>query len=92
LQKVFTVFRADSPQLFVDVNRDQCARMGVEIDEVFQTLQAFLGSRYVNDFNRFRPHLAGGGAVRAAVSAAASRTFAACACATARGGWCPWGQ
>jgi multidrug efflux pump len=53
LQKVFTVFRADSPQLFVDVNRDQCARMGVEIDEVFQTLQTFLGSRYVNDFNRF---------------------------------------
>jgi multidrug efflux pump len=53
LTNVFTVFRANSPQLYVDVNRDQCARMGVPLNDVFVTLQVFLGSQYVNDFNKF---------------------------------------
>jgi multidrug efflux pump len=37
----------------VDVNRDECAQMGVDLQEVFNTLQIYLGSLYVNDFNRF---------------------------------------
>jgi len=48
-----TTFRASVPQLFVDVNRTQAKRMGVPLDDVFNTLQAYLGSAYVNDFNRF---------------------------------------
>jgi multidrug efflux pump len=53
VQGLFTVFRANTPQLYVDVNRDQCQAMGVNPNEVFQTLQVYLGSYYVNDFNKF---------------------------------------
>ncbi len=51
--KLFSVFRANTPQLFVDLNRDQCQTMGVNPHDVFDTLQIYLGSFYVNDFNRF---------------------------------------
>jgi multidrug efflux pump len=50
---LFTVFRANTPQLYVDVNRAQCQSMGVNPNDVFQTLQVYLGSYYVNDFNKF---------------------------------------
>ncbi len=50
---LFSVFRANTPQLFVDINRDQCQTMGVNTQDVFSTLQVYLGSYYVNDFNRF---------------------------------------
>jgi len=53
LTGLFTVYKANSPQLFVDVNRDACLSQGVNLSDVFGTLQAYLGSRYVNDFNRF---------------------------------------
>lgn len=53
LTGLFTVYKAGSPQLFVDVNRDACLSQGVNLSDVFGTLQAYLGSRYVNDFNRF---------------------------------------
>lgn len=50
---MFTVFKANSPQLFADVDRDACLMQGVNLGDVFGTMQAYLGSRYVNDFNRF---------------------------------------
>src|SRR5262249_23194426 len=53
LQGAFTVYRADAPQLYVDVNRKECMQQGIELGDVFLTLQTYLGSRYVNDFNRF---------------------------------------
>src|SRR5262249_38248721 len=53
VEKLFSIVRANVPQLFVDVNRDQCASMGVNPKDVFDTLQIYLGSYYVNDFNRF---------------------------------------
>lgn len=53
LQGLFTVYKANSPQLFVDVDRQECLSQGVQLGDVFSTLQAYLGSRYVNDFNRF---------------------------------------
>ena len=46
-------FRATSPQWFVDVNREKCKAMGLPLQEVFSALQIYLGSNYVNDFNRF---------------------------------------
>jgi multidrug efflux pump len=49
----FTAFTANSPQLFVDLDRTECLKQGVELAEVFSALQVFLGSRYVNDFNLF---------------------------------------
>jgi multidrug efflux pump len=53
IANLFTVFRANTPQLFVDLNRDQCETMGVNPKDVFATLQIYLGSYYVNDFNKF---------------------------------------
>ena len=53
VQGLSTVFNANSPQLFVDVNRQECLAQGVNLGDVFGTLQGYLGSRYVNDFNRF---------------------------------------
>ena len=53
LTGLFTVYKANSPQLFVDVNRQECLTQGVQLGDVFSTLQAYLESRYVNDFNRF---------------------------------------
>ena len=53
------MFRANAPQIYVDVNRKQCMAMGVPLGDLFNTLQVYLGSLYVNDFNLLRPHLAG---------------------------------
>ena len=46
-----TIFTVKSPQKYVDVNRQQCESLGVEPNDVFSTLQIYLGSLYVNDFN-----------------------------------------
>ncbi|MBL1263965.1 efflux RND transporter permease subunit [Methylomicrobium sp. RS1] len=53
LAGLFTTFRADVPQLFVDVDRTRVKAMDVPLQEVFDTLQIYLGSAYVNDFNAF---------------------------------------
>jgi HAE1 family hydrophobic/amphiphilic exporter-1 len=47
---VNTTFRANVPQLFIDINRTQAMILGVPLGTIFNTLQAFLGSAYVNDF------------------------------------------
>jgi multidrug efflux pump len=53
VEKLFSIFRANTPQLYMDLNRDQCQTMDVNPADVFSTLQVYLGSFYVNDFNRF---------------------------------------
>jgi len=50
---LFNGFRARTPQLYVDIDRTKVKTMGVQLTDVFDTLQAYLGSYYVNDFNRF---------------------------------------
>ncbi|MEI7687006.1 MAG: efflux RND transporter permease subunit, partial [Planctomycetota bacterium] len=50
---LFSSFRSSTPQLFVDVDRIKCKTMKVELNDVFDTLQVFLGGYYVNDFNLF---------------------------------------
>jgi HAE1 family hydrophobic/amphiphilic exporter-1 len=50
LQRVFSTFAANTPQLLVEVNRNQAKALGVSIDSIFNTLQTLLGSQYVNDF------------------------------------------
>jgi multidrug efflux pump len=47
------VFRANAPQLYTDMNRTQCMALSVPLGDAFETLQAYLGSLYVNDFNLF---------------------------------------
>jgi HAE1 family hydrophobic/amphiphilic exporter-1 len=49
----FSTFRADVPMLFLDVNRDKVQTLQVPMSELFATLQAQLGSTYINDFNKF---------------------------------------
>lgn len=53
LTGMYTTFRADVPQLFVDVDRIKVKTLGIPLSTVFDTLQAYLGSSYVNDFNKF---------------------------------------
>lgn len=53
LQGVFSTYRANVPQYFVDVNRLKAKNLGVSLDEIFITLQAQMGSLYINDFNKF---------------------------------------
>jgi multidrug efflux pump len=49
----FSSYRATVPQLYVDVDRVKCKTMKVDLNDVFDTLQVFLGGYYANDFNRF---------------------------------------
>jgi hydrophobe/amphiphile efflux-1 (HAE1) family protein len=49
----YTNFEVNVPQLYADIDRVKAKRLGVELGDVFQTLQAYLGSFYVNDFNDF---------------------------------------
>jgi multidrug efflux pump len=51
--RVFTTFRASTPQLFAHVDRVKANKLDVPMGNVFDTLQTYLGSLYVNDFNRF---------------------------------------
>ncbi len=53
LQRLNTTFRSRVPQMFADVDRTKVKALGVPLSDVFGTLQAALGSAYVNDFNRF---------------------------------------
>ncbi|MGI9508487.1 MAG: efflux RND transporter permease subunit, partial [Geminicoccaceae bacterium] len=48
LTDVFSTFSANVPQLFLEVDRDKAETLGVEIAEIFRTLQANLGSLYIN--------------------------------------------
>jgi multidrug efflux pump subunit AcrB len=48
-----SVFRANVPQIFVDVDRQACMSRGVTLQDNFDTMRVYLGSLYVNDFNRF---------------------------------------
>ncbi len=53
LAGMFNTFRANTPQMFVDVDREKCKSMGVPLNDVFLTLQVYLGGFYTNDFNEF---------------------------------------
>ncbi|WP_193215018.1 efflux RND transporter permease subunit [Luteolibacter marinus] len=50
---VRTTFRASVPQIYVDIDREQVKRTGTSMSSVFETLQVYLGSAYVNDFTLF---------------------------------------
>lgn len=53
LASVSSSFRAGTPSLFVDVDRDKIKQMGLNLSSVFTTLQAGLGGAYANDFTAF---------------------------------------
>jgi hydrophobic/amphiphilic exporter-1 (mainly G- bacteria), HAE1 family len=53
LRGVTTTFSAQSPQLYLDIDRTKAESLQIPLDNVFNTLQAYLGSAYVNLFNKF---------------------------------------
>jgi hydrophobe/amphiphile efflux-1 (HAE1) family protein len=53
LAGAFSSFQINVPQLFADVDRDKVKQLGIPLNSVFSTLQIYLGSQYVNDFNKF---------------------------------------
>src|ERR1700676_2466583 len=53
LGPTFSSYQINEPQLNVDLDRLKAEQLGVSVDDVFNTMQVYLGSFYVNDFNRF---------------------------------------
>lgn len=53
LRSVYSNYNISYPQLFANVDRTKAEQLGVSVEEIFTTLQTFLGSIYVNDFNLF---------------------------------------
>jgi multidrug efflux pump len=53
LAGLFTIYSAQTPQLYVDIDRTQCEKLGVDMQDAFDTLQVYMGTYYVNLFNKF---------------------------------------
>ncbi len=53
LDKMISYFNINIPQLAVTVDRDKAKQLGLAITDIYQTMQIYLGSLYVNDFNQF---------------------------------------
>jgi HAE1 family hydrophobic/amphiphilic exporter-1 len=50
---IFTTYSASVPQRYLDIDKDKVLKAGVSLGDLYNTLGAFLGGSYVNDFNRF---------------------------------------
>ena len=87
---LFNGFRARTPQLYVDIDRTKVKTMGVELNEVFDSLQAYLGSYYVNDFNRFGRTWQVNVQADARVPRGPGRSSGSSRSATPTARWCPW--
>jgi multidrug efflux pump subunit AcrB len=53
LKGLFNSSRANTPWLYLEIDRSKCMALGVSVSELFNTLQVYLGSYYVNNFNEF---------------------------------------
>jgi HAE1 family hydrophobic/amphiphilic exporter-1 len=53
LAGVFSTYAADTPQIYLDIDRDKAQVLGVKISDIFNALQSTLGTYYINDFNVF---------------------------------------
>ena len=53
LQGLFNASRANTPWLYLEIDRTKCMALGVLVSDIFSTLQIYLGSYYVNNFNEF---------------------------------------
>ena len=50
---LFSSYSASIPQIYLEVDREKALKMGVSLSDVFNSLQSYLGSYYVNDFNKY---------------------------------------
>ena len=71
---MFTLLNTGSPSVYADIDRLKAEKVGLTPTDVFDTLQVYLGSQYVNDFNYPRPHLRGHRPGRRPFPARRSRT------------------
>lgn len=53
LTEVFTTFKTDTPQRYLEIDRTKAMSLDVSLQDLFDTLQINLGSKYVNEFNKF---------------------------------------
>ncbi|MCU7977134.1 efflux RND transporter permease subunit [Shewanella sp. SW36] len=53
LAGIFSSYQVNVPQLELDIDRTKAKQQAVSLDQIFQTLQTYVGSTYINDFNRF---------------------------------------
>ena len=53
LANVYTTYGAETPQVYLNLDRERAETLGVSIDDIFRALQTTMGGAYVNDFNRF---------------------------------------
>ncbi|WP_096087699.1 efflux RND transporter permease subunit [Agaribacterium haliotis] len=53
LSPMFSTFQVDSPRLYVDIDAKKAMQKGVALSDIYQTMQANLGSMYINDFNKY---------------------------------------
>jgi HAE1 family hydrophobic/amphiphilic exporter-1 len=51
--RIFTIYRTNTPQIFLDVDRDKVLKLGLTLEDVNKTIAASFGATYINDFNRF---------------------------------------
>ncbi|MEM1321771.1 MAG: multidrug efflux RND transporter permease subunit [Bacteroidota bacterium] len=51
LSSVFTFFNNQTPQLFLDIDRVKAEQLGIDVGQVFQSLEVYMGSAFINDFN-----------------------------------------
>ena len=53
LAGLFSSYQVNVPQLYADIDRTKARQLGVSVSDIFDTMQVYLGSLYVNDFNKF---------------------------------------
>ena len=53
IDRAFSTFQAAVPQRYMDVDKEKALKMGINLNELYQTVGAFMGGAYVNDFTRF---------------------------------------
>ena len=53
LSRVFSGYNINVPQLYADIDRIKARQLGIPVSDIFRTMQIYLGSAYVNDFNAF---------------------------------------
>jgi hydrophobe/amphiphile efflux-1 (HAE1) family protein len=53
LNRVFSTWATNNPQVFLNIDREKAQILGVEVNDIFTAMQATLGGYYVNDFNKF---------------------------------------
>ena len=53
ISSAFSTYEADVPQIYLNIDRQKAKKLGIPLTNLFNTLQTYLGSIYVNDFNKF---------------------------------------